>query len=94
MTATEGFYVTVQRAKAGGGVRTGFLLGPYPTHGEALAKVDLGRRLARDADPWTAFDAFGTSKVTTPAGTALPPGKLNQRAGTCGPSYCHHAISN
>lgn len=81
MTATVGFYVTVQRSRGlGRQPRTGLLLGPYTTHDEALANVAVGRRLAHEADPWTAFDAFGTSKVTSPAGGPLPKGKLNERA--------------
>ncbi|QIG75322.1 hypothetical protein EVC29_093 [Rhizobium phage RHph_Y52] len=51
------FYVTIIRGK-----RVGFLLGPYPTHDEALSNVDRGKRLACDADPWADFDAFGTSR--------------------------------
>jgi hypothetical protein len=58
------FYVTVKR-----GEQTGFLLGPYETHEEALANVDRARQLAHDVDPFSAFDAFGTarSKMLIPA---------------------------
>jgi hypothetical protein len=52
------YYVTVRDDG-----RTGFLLGPYATHGEALAQVDRGRELANGATPWAAFYAFGTSSL-------------------------------
>jgi hypothetical protein len=50
------FYVTVRDAG-----RTGFLLGPYDTHPEALQNVDQARALAEAADPWAHFYAFGTA---------------------------------
>lgn len=66
MTATaREFYVTVQDAG-----RTGFLLGPYDTHTEALGKVERGRGLAEAANSRAVFYAFGTSSV--PAGVAVP----------------------
>ena len=52
------FYVTVRDAG-----RTGFLLGPYRTHRQALANVERGRELAEKADRWAHFYAFGTAKV-------------------------------
>ncbi|QIG73404.1 hypothetical protein EVC03_096 [Rhizobium phage RHph_Y5A] len=52
------FYVTIIRGK-----RVGFLLGPYPTHDQALSNVDRGKSLACAADPWADFDAFGTCKL-------------------------------
>lgn len=66
-----GFYVTV---KDGG--RRGFLLGPYGTHGEALALVPEGKRLAVEADQWAAFYEFGTSRIRD---GERPPGVLNGR---------------
>lgn len=57
--ATGGrFFVTVRDGK-----RTGFLLGPYDTHAEALSHVRRGSDLADVADPRAAFYAFGTSRV-------------------------------
>lgn len=50
------YFVTVRN-----GQRSGFLLGPYTTHAEALAMVDVGRLLAIDADPWASFYEFGTA---------------------------------
>ena len=56
-----GFYVSVRD-----GPRYGFLLGPYTTHGEALANVERGKQLALDSDnasrSW--FYAYGTCKIT------------------------------
>ena len=54
----EGFYVTMKRD-----TRTAYLLGPYGTRAAAEGKVDTGRRLAREASTWTAFDAFGVTRV-------------------------------
>ena len=56
------FYVTVLDSG-----RTGFLLGPYPTHEEAKAQVERGRELANKADPWAGFYSFGTASL--PKGT-------------------------
>ena len=52
------FYVTVKD-----GPRTGWLLGPYATHGEALDEVDRGSKLAEAADPRAHWYAFGTASV-------------------------------
>ncbi len=52
------YYVTV---KDGG--RTGWLLGPFLTHGRALSHVSRAKRLANDADPRAAFYAFGTASA-------------------------------
>lgn len=49
------FYVTC--ADAG---RIGYLAGPYPTHGEALAVLPAVKHAAGKADPWSDFYAFGT----------------------------------
>jgi hypothetical protein len=59
-TTARLFYVTVRDAG-----RTGFLLGPYSTHGEALANVKRGTRLAQDANSRAVFYAFGTSRWKT-----------------------------
>jgi hypothetical protein len=56
------YYVTVQDDG-----RTGFLLGPFKTHEEALAQVNRARDLADRADPFAAFYAFGTSSLPADA---------------------------
>ena len=58
------FYVTVID-----GPRTGFLLGPYDTHKEALDKVDRGRQLAQEVNDWAWFYAYGTASA--PHGTNI-----------------------
>jgi hypothetical protein len=78
-----GFYVTVKDGR-----RTGWLLGPYATHGEALAHVDDGRRLARAVDDRAAWYAFGTSRICD---GHRPPGVLNKMLGaqsTAEPGAC------
>lgn len=72
----EGFYVTVRRA-ARPEPRTGFLLGPYDAREAAERNVELGRRLAREVDPFTAFDGFGVTRLVMQPGARLPQGKLN-----------------
>lgn len=67
-----GYYVTMKRD-----VRTAWLLGPYDTHREALDNVARGRGRARAADPFTDFDGFGTSSITSTG--RLPAGILNGR---------------
>jgi len=68
------FYVTVRDAG-----RTGFLLGPYDTHPDALQEVDRGRRLAIAANDRAWFYAYGTASVTRAAiiqtvfGAPIPP---------------------
>ena len=71
----EGYCVTVRR-----GSRTGYLLGPYRSKDEAEARVPDGRRLAGQADPFTAFDGFGVTHVVMQPGALLPPGVLNGMA--------------
>jgi hypothetical protein len=46
--------------------RTGFLLGPYDTHSEALTNVDRGRKLAEDADEKAHWYSFGTRSISEP----------------------------
>jgi len=58
------FYVTVRDAG-----RTGWLLGPYATHQEALDNVERGRDLANEWNAKAWFMAFGTASV--PAGTPI-----------------------
>jgi hypothetical protein len=68
----ERFYVTIRRRR-----QTAWLLGPYDTRAEAAGRVPAGRRLAHQADPRTAFDHFGITRVGVPPGQPAPPGKLN-----------------
>lgn len=68
------YYVTMIRAK-----RTAFLAGPLATHAQALALVDAAKRKASEVDPWSDFDAFGTSSL--PVSNGNPFGKLNQHLG-------------
>lgn len=79
LTGPEGFYATVQRNAAGGKVRTGFLLGPYATKADAEQHVPEAKILAHQADPRTAFDAFGVTRVQMKPGASLPEGVLNHR---------------
>lgn len=60
------YYVTVRD-----GSRTGWLLGPYETHAEALANVQRGNDLANRADPRAHWYAFGTARIRD-AATPLP----------------------
>lgn len=69
------YYVTVKRDRS----QTGWLCGPFDTHDEAKAAVADARAVAEEIDPWTAFDAFGTSSLTQPAGKAFPVGVLNEK---------------
>lgn len=52
------YYVTVRDAG-----RTGWILGPYPQHQEAIDNVDRGRDLANDANSRACFYSYGTSRV-------------------------------
>ena len=54
------FFVTI-RDDAG---RTGWLLGGYPTHYDAMIEVERGRNLAIEArqDAW--FSSFGTASIS------------------------------
>lgn len=71
-----GYYVTVQR-KTAEGFKTAWLLGPFDNHADAKAAVTPAYEAACEIDPWMAFDAHGTSSITSEK--ALPPGKLNAR---------------
>ena len=66
----EGFYVTVKR-----GTKTGWLAGPFVTRDAAQAEVKRVQNVAAAIDPWTAFDAFGVSKMSLDR--RLPDGVLN-----------------
>lgn len=72
-----GYYVTIKR-----GARTGWLFGPCADHGVALMMVPYIRELAGRIDPFTHFDAFGTSSIERPGnGRPLPLGTLNAHVG-------------
>lgn len=64
-----GFYVSVIDRQ-----RKGLLLGPFPTHAEALAKVEKGKALAHEVNRDAHWFAYGTCKVTA---NELPQGRLN-----------------
>jgi hypothetical protein len=66
------FYVTMKRDS-----RTAWLSGPYETHAEALARVEEVRERVSQLDPWTWFDAFGTSSITR-EGALFPLGVLEK----------------
>lgn len=70
-----GYYVTVQRG-SGSKTRTGWLFGPVADHGVAKLFVPYIRNLAYDVDPFTHFDGFGTSSITSDE--PLPAGVFNK----------------
>lgn len=72
----KAFYVSIVRG-TGPGRKVGLLAGPFAAHDEALAMVEPASRMARDADPWADFDAFGTMSIEG----FDKPGVLNQRLG-------------
>jgi hypothetical protein len=51
------FYVGIQDPDRPS--RRGFLLGPYEDYEEAERNLNRGKDLAHQADPWSAFHAFG-----------------------------------
>ena len=70
-----GFYVTMLR-----GEKVAWLAGPLPSKEAAEAMVNRAYQEACRADPRSAFDAFGVTKVSRPDGEKpLPPGVLNDR---------------
>lgn len=68
------YYVSMLRGR-----RVAYLAGPLPSHAAALALVEAARRAANRADPWSAFDAFGTCSMEE--GPANPVGVLNAALG-------------
>lgn len=70
------FYVSVVD-----GARSSLLLGPFNTHGAALAHVEPTRRRAVADDPRAHFYAFGTCRHRT----ARAPGRLNDQLDYTGP---------
>ncbi len=57
------------------GNRRALLLGPLPTHREALDKVEAVRAKAEELNPWAAFYAFGTARLHDDAPDMV--GRLN-----------------
>lgn len=76
----EGFYVTVRHGK-----RSGALLGPYATHGEAEDNVGRARQYAMERVDFASFYTYGTAKMTAKPGHELKPGKLNEAIGLTAP---------
>jgi hypothetical protein len=60
------FYVTVID-----GPRTGYLLGPFDTHREALDRVDLGRILAEKHNTRALFGGYAYGTASAPHGTQI-----------------------
>ena len=58
------FYVTVLDHD-----RTGFLLGPFISHADALANVERGRKLAESVNDRAIWYAYGTASA--PHGTVI-----------------------
>lgn len=56
MPAEVLYYVTAREGR-----KTAFLLGPYVSHPEALARVERGKELAERTDPYAWFYAYGTA---------------------------------
>lgn len=74
---TTGFYVTLKD-----GPRTAWLLGPFATHDEALARVDEAWNRACDVDPRCHFAFRGTASITRDAALdTFPQGRLNSLMG-------------
>lgn len=72
-TAPGPYYVSAVDGK-----RSAYISGPYATHPEALAQVDVARRIASKHDPRSHFAAFGTMRCK-PETTA--PGVLQRVLG-------------
>lgn len=73
------YYVTAIESN---GQRTALLLGPFRTHGAALAQVSRARSWAWEHAPRHAHGAlFGTSRHKT----GHPPGRFNDEIGYTGP---------
>lgn len=45
--------------------------GPFPTHEEALGKVEESRTKCEEIDPWAAFYAFGTVRAEVDQGPGI-----------------------
>lgn len=70
-TEAKKFYVTMVRDG-----RTARLAGPFDSKEEAEAHVEPARKLASEIDPFSDFDAFGVSAITS---AEHRPGTLNDR---------------
>lgn len=68
-----GFYVTVNKSDLR--ARMAYARGPFGSHEDALAAVEPTRLLASKKDPWSAFYAWGTSRLEA---EALPIGPMNR----------------
>lgn len=60
------FYVTVIH-----GERTGYLLGPFDTHAEAIANVERGKKLAETHNTRALFGDFAYGTASAPCGTNI-----------------------
>jgi hypothetical protein len=61
--------------------RYGLLLGPYPTHAGALARVEAVRTLAEKVDDRAWFYAYGTCRLAPGSGQVGKLNKLYQKEG-------------
>ena len=77
-TATRGHYATVVRSAGTPRQRVGWLAGPFASEEEARAHLPAAKAKARELDPWTDFDAFGTASREA---MHHPPGVLNRHLG-------------
>lgn len=69
--APGNYYVSVKDGR-----RLGLLLGPFRNdHAKALVMVGAVKRKALDLDPWGAFYAYGTVRMSE---SYAEPGTLNQ----------------
>lgn len=66
------YYVTVRDAG-----RTGFLVGPFDNHDDALAMVRPAQDKAIELQPLAHFYAYGTTGVTLDDDAKWPEGALN-----------------
>lgn len=71
------FYVTMIR-EPGPRQKVARLAGPFDQHQDALAHVDRAKAKANELDPWSEFDAFGTTAFTA---DEHKPGVLNGHLG-------------
>ena len=61
--------------------RYALLAGPWPTHAEALAKVDDVRFIAQGLDPRGVWYAYGTCRLPDDGSVQICAGKLNALLG-------------
>lgn len=65
-TTDHDFYVTVIH-----GERSGFLLGPYLTHAEALAQVFRGKKLAEQHNTRALFNDYAYGTASAPSASPI-----------------------